>query len=61
MYELGVWNPAQVASVDGAELLRGDGHDAKLRLTTNAGAMGEDARRQVTLHFTGGPRPKKQS
>ena len=58
-YELGLWNAGQVASVDGAELVRGEAHDARLRIHTTANSPDGEARQKVTIHFTGGPRMRK--
>ena len=58
-YEMGIWNASQIASVDGAELIRGDGHEAKLRITTKTIAPDPHATQKVEIHFTGGSKPKK--
>jgi hypothetical protein len=54
-----VWNPSQIAKVDGAELLRGEVRDARLRIITTAPDPGSDAAQEVIIHFMGGSRPKK--
>jgi glycogen debranching enzyme len=58
-YLLDVWNPSQIAKVDGAELLRGEVRDARLRIITTAPDPGSDAAQEVIIHFMGGSRPKK--
>lgn len=49
-YELGIWNPESVASVDGAELAFRDG-ERKLLIRFPASDGDGYVRREVTLHF----------
>ena len=58
-YLLDVWNPSHISKVDGAELLRVDGKDARLRITTTSSEPNSDAAQKVIIHFVGGSRPKK--
>src|SRR5262249_413587 len=50
-YELSVWNPAQVASVDGAELKKG-----RLVVTFPSAANDVYSQQKITIHFAGGRR-----
>jgi glycogen debranching enzyme len=60
-YELGVWNPSQITTVDGAELVRLEGHDAVLRITIPPGQKSPDLHQTVVLHFAGAARTKKNT
>jgi glycogen debranching enzyme len=52
-YAAGIWNPAEVASVDGAELVRTDGDDAELNIAIPAGRSQAYSRERIVIHFTG--------
>jgi glycogen debranching enzyme len=60
-YELDVWNPDQLATVDGAELLRSDQRSAKLRISLDAPLGSAVTRRTLVLHFDGKARRKSES
>jgi len=51
-YELGIWNPAQVASVDGAELLRTNTESARIRVTIPKNKSDPYPRGKIVIHFT---------
>jgi glycogen debranching enzyme len=51
-YELGIWNPAQVASVDGAELLRTNTESARIRVTIPKNESDPYPRGKIVIHFT---------
>jgi glycogen debranching enzyme len=57
-YELGMWNPAQVASVEGAELIKTDSENAKLKVNIKALADGSEPypRERIVIHFIGKPK-----
>jgi glycogen debranching enzyme len=55
-YELGVWNPRDIISVDGAELIPIDVDHAALRLVVRANSgssSGDDPRLPLIIHFRG--------
>ena len=52
-YELGIWNPAQVASVDGAELLRTGPESARIMVTIPGNESDPYPREKIVIHFTG--------
>jgi hypothetical protein len=52
-YELGMWNAAQVASVEGAELWRTDPENARLRVTIPKNESDPYPREKIVIHFTG--------
>jgi glycogen debranching enzyme len=52
-YELGIWNPAQVASVEGAELLRTNAESARIRVTIPKNESGPYPREKIVIHFAG--------
>jgi hypothetical protein len=52
-YEVGVWNAAQVASVEGAELIRTDAESAKINVEIPANASEPYPRERIIIHFTG--------
>jgi len=52
-YELGIWNPAQVASVDGAELLRINPESARIRVTIPKNQSDPYPREKIVIHFAG--------
>jgi len=51
-YELGIWNPAQMASVDGAELLRTNTESARIRVTIPKNESEPYPRGKIVIHFT---------
>ncbi len=57
-YELGMWNPAQVASVEGAELIRTDAATAKIKI--NIKPLNDAAepypRERIVIHFVSKPK-----
>ena len=52
-YEVGVWNAAQVASVEGAELIRTDAESGKLKVEIPANASEPYPRERIIIRFTG--------
>ena len=52
-YELSVWNPAQVASVDGAKLVRTGTADATIKVQIPTNASEPYLRERITVHFLG--------
>jgi glycogen debranching enzyme len=52
-YEIGMWNQAQVLSVEGAQLLRTDAENAKLKVTIPPSTSEADLRERIVIHFTG--------
>jgi glycogen debranching enzyme len=52
-YELGMWNSAQVASVEGAELLRANPGSARIRVTIPENASEPYPRERIIIHFAG--------
>jgi len=52
-YEITAWNPAQVASVEGAELVKA-GAEVKLRLRMPANARDPYPHERIVIHFIGG-------
>ena len=52
-YELGLWNPAQVASVEGAELLRTNRESARVSVTIPKNESEPYPRERIVIHFTG--------
>jgi glycogen debranching enzyme len=51
-YELGLWNPGQVASVDGAELLRTNPESARITITIPKNESDSFPRERIVIHFT---------
>jgi hypothetical protein len=53
-YEVGVWNPAQVASVEGAELalVKADPENAKIKIQIPVSASSSYVRERIVIHFT---------
>lgn len=51
-YEMGVWNPQVIESVEGAELVKGDGSDAKLRITIPVKEGDAYPHAQVIIHLS---------
>jgi glycogen debranching enzyme len=52
-YELGMWNPAQVASVEGAELLRTNAESARIKVTIPKNESDPYPREKIVIRFTG--------
>jgi glycogen debranching enzyme len=52
-YEFAVWNPLQVASVEGADLIRTAAGDARMKVQIPANASEPYVRERITIHFTG--------
>ncbi len=52
-YELGVWNPAQVASVEGAEILRTGAETGTIKFTIPESTTDPYPREKIMIHFTG--------
>ncbi|MGC2164061.1 MAG: amylo-alpha-1,6-glucosidase [Silvibacterium sp.] len=50
-YNLDVWNPEQIASVDGAALIPDDADHAILRLQMPASATETNVEKEITIHF----------
>ena len=51
-YEVGIWNAAQVASVEGAELVRSDPEKASIKIAIPASASEPYPREKIVIHFT---------
>ncbi len=61
-YELSLWNPSQISSVDGAELIPGDADSAWLHFTMPPEAgRASAAHSDIVIHFAAQSRRKKQS
>ena len=52
-YDLAVWNPSQVASVEGAELVKNDHGEAKVRIKFPAAPSDSYTHSKVAFHFAG--------
>ena len=52
-YDLAVWNPSQIASVEGAELVKNDHGEAKVRIMFPAAPSDSYTHSKVTFHFAG--------
>ncbi|MGH9510824.1 MAG: amylo-alpha-1,6-glucosidase [Terriglobales bacterium] len=52
-YEIGAWNAAQVASVEGAELKRTGTENARINLTIPANTSEPYPRERIIIHFAG--------
>ncbi len=52
-YELSVWNPQQIVSVEGAELVKASGGEKKLRIHFDENAGERYPREKITIHFAG--------
>jgi hypothetical protein len=50
-YELGLWNPAQVASVEGAELSRINAESARISVTIPKNESDPYPRKKIVIHF----------
>ena len=48
-----MWNPAQVASVEGAELVRTNADSARINVTIPANESEPYPREKIVIHFTG--------
>jgi glycogen debranching enzyme len=53
VYEVGVWNAAQLGHVEGAELIRAGSDQAKLRIHIPTGVPDTYVREKITFHFSG--------
>ncbi len=51
-YEIGMWNAAQVASVEGAELVKIDADSAKIKCTIPASTSEPSPHEKIIIHFT---------
>ena len=54
-YEIGMWNPAQVSSVEGAELTptKANAENAKIKVAIPANTSEPYPRKKIVIHFTG--------
>ncbi len=52
-YELAVWNPGQIASLEGAELVNMDGGETKVRIRFPASESGLNPHSKIVFHFSG--------
>ena len=52
-YEIGMWNAARVASVEGAELVRIDSESARIRMVVPASTSEPNPHEKIVIHFTG--------
>jgi len=52
-YQVGVWNPAQVASVEGAELVKTHLEEARINIRIPGGASQAYLHETITIHFSG--------
>jgi hypothetical protein len=50
-YQLSAWNPDQISSVEGAELEKKTGTEARVRVQLPASASGSDVKATVVFHF----------
>ncbi len=50
-YDLGVWNVAQITSIDGAEMVKSDHGESALRITLPASSSPPYSHGKVTIHF----------
>jgi GH15 family glucan-1,4-alpha-glucosidase len=50
-YELSAWNPEQISSIEGAELEKKAGPEAKVRVQLPASAPGTDPQATIIFHF----------
>jgi glycogen debranching enzyme len=51
-YQVGVWNPAQIVSVEGAELVKTDAENAQLKVQIPASTAEPYVRERITIRFT---------
>jgi glycogen debranching enzyme len=52
-YEVGMWNPAQVASVEGGELVKSNAESARMNLTIPTSGTETYPREKIVIHFAG--------
>jgi hypothetical protein len=52
-YEVGMWNSAQVTSVEGAELVRTEAESARIKVKIPANPSEPYPRERIIIHFTG--------
>ena len=52
-YQIGMWNSAQVASVEGAELVKVDADSARINVTIPANAPEPNPHEKIVIHFAG--------
>ena len=52
-YDLSVWNPQQIVSVDGAELVKTSGGEKNLRIHFDETAEERYPREKIVIHFSG--------
>ena len=52
-YEIGIWNPAQVASVEGAELVRSNANSGLMNVRIPANVSETYPREKIVIHFAG--------
>ena len=50
-YEIGMWNAAQVATVEGAELVKIDADTAKIKFTISASTSEPNPHEKIVIHF----------
>jgi hypothetical protein len=50
-YELTAWNPGQISSIEGAELEKKAGPEARIHVKLPASAPGIDPQATITFHF----------
>ena len=50
-YEIGIWNPAQVASVEGAELVRSNANSGLMNVRIPANGSETYPREKIVIHF----------
>ena len=55
-YEVGMWNPAQVASVEGAELMRTDAETSRINISMPANRPEPYPREKIVIHFVSKPK-----
>jgi hypothetical protein len=51
-----VWNPAQIVSVEGAELVKTDAENAQLKVQIPASTAEPYVRERITIRFTSATR-----
>lgn len=54
-YEIGMWNAAQVTSVEGAEVVKIDADSGRINLTIPASASEPNPHEKLVIHFAGKP------
>jgi hypothetical protein len=50
-YSLELWNPSQIASIDGAELIRREPNSGELQIKLSKVVANQDAHQEVVIHF----------